>query len=323
MTLDLDVNEKYNYLVFEPQLMDYDELGGCLYHYTDMDGFLGITKKNKLSFWFSRYDSLNDKTEGKDFQRIFETSCSLLLKEKAITQSFYDFIIALQIKKQRMFQCSKNSCDFLVLPYQAYVCSFTKMDDSLVMWNSYVKNGQYHGCCMGLMNDIFEEYYCDENLNDSKKENEEVGILSLYRVIYNDWEKVKFYKERILKSYNLYKEGLSEEKIKNYIEHLLGESYLAFKDPAFIHEKEIRAVRYIPIDEEDKVKNTHEVKYRNRDGYIIPYIELEFNSIEYFLTVTLAPLINEDQAKNNMEEYLYSNGFKNVSVRKSEVPLRY
>lgn len=321
--MTFDIEEKYYELVFENQLTDFDEMGKNVFHYTDMNGFLGIAQKKKLTFWFSRFDSLNDKMEGKSFQEIFETSCSSLLAEQKISEDFYDLIIPLTIKKERMFQCSKDPFDIAFLPYQAYVCSFTEMEDSLAMWNSYVKNGQYNGCCIGLMSSIFDEYNHFENLDDAEREKEEIGILTLYRVIYHNWEKVNFYKEAILKIYCLYKEGLDEIKVVNYIEHILGESYLAFKDPAFIHEKEIRAVRYIPTDGQENMKNIHEIKYRNKNGYIIPYIELEFKNIGYFNFVTLAPLINEDQAKKSMEEYLRSNGFNNVSVRKSEVPIRY
>lgn len=51
---------------------------------------------------------------------------------------------------------------------------------------------------------------------------------------------------------------------------------LIFKSSCFKHEEEVRAILTVP-----KSNQKFEVKYREKNGYIIPYIALAFQKITY------------------------------------------
>lgn len=297
-----------------------------IYHYTTPEGFMGITKGKKVTLWFSRYDMLNDASEGRDIEDIYQAVCKNLLSSKKIDDDFYDSIEFENVKVtgQRLFsmpdwnnggitQISLERCS-------TYVCSFSSEDDSLAMWNSYVKDGDYLGYSLKFSTDIFSK----QDEYRFTKSNLPCGNLEILRVVYSREGKFKLLTDKILAAYDLQEKGIAKNRIIAFLRNVLLSFQLAFKNYAFRHENELRAIMHIPeFDKAPKGIRTYDVHFRNKNGFIIPYIEVEVSPLSCFRQVRLCPLINDIQVKKSMEGYLRANGFFATSVENSEVPIRY
>ena len=97
-----------------------------------------------------------------------------------------------------------------------------------------------------------------------------------------------------------------------------------FKDKAFAHEKEARLIFHLAesVPSEDYMGHGFAIKYRPKNGYIIPYIEIEV-PITCFKSITVGPLIAQLEAKQSLQKFLKSRGYNNVEINCSNVPVRY
>lgn len=66
-----------------------------LYHYTSENGILGIFEKDKFTLQISKANSLNDKSDGKDFYKCLDDVCAEMLEERQIDIDFFYVIKSL------------------------------------------------------------------------------------------------------------------------------------------------------------------------------------------------------------------------------------
>ena len=90
-----------------------------------------------------------------------------------------------------------------------------------------------------------------------------------------------------------------------------------FKSECFEHENEVRMILTLPKDQE-----IFPVKYRSKDGYIIPYVEYCFPTYTV-KSITLGPLLNKETAKEAASSFLEQRGYSVKTVENSEIPVRY
>jgi hypothetical protein len=116
----------------------------------------------------------------------------------------------------------------------------------------------------------------------------------------------------------------------------VGPDLCAYKNPAFKEEKEIRFVHVsalapereiVPlgaIDSEGaRLSNPVEVKFRIRDGVLVPYAAVDYSNLGKnapIKEVILGPK-NENQ-ESHVELFLRTIGLKDVTVKRSRVPFR-
>ena len=84
------------------------------------------------------------------------------------------------------------------------------------------------------------------------------------------------------------------------------------KNEAFSYENEIRLIgdfRKAPV------------KFREKNGYIIPYKEIFFAK-EQIKSITLGPCQYMDNAVYSLRQFLDSRGFEHVEIKKSSIPFR-
>lgn len=310
---------------------NYQEKPKCcdlLWHYTNVDGLLGIVKHNKLCFWFTRSDCLNDKSEGSHILDLYREKCQKLLKSQKIDNLFYQLISDIAIPEEQFIhyptppeedcQCSVTDC----VPCDAFVCSFSSKEDSIDMWRYYSKGkGGYGLKCLGV---LFEKLKRYEHSKYDK--NAMFSCIKSYRVIYKNSEKFKILKSIILDAYDLYQKtkevGLDAKKdIRNFLISVLKELQFKFKHECFESEEEYRFVFYLPKIKPKQLDNKMpQIQHRPQDGIIIPYIELEIDSTSCLNEVLISPNIESSLAIKTTEDYLESCGFE-CSVRKSELPV--
>lgn len=103
-----------------------------------------------------------------------------------------------------------------------------------------------------------------------------------------------------------------------------------FKDKAFKEEEEYRVV--IDLSESrvnaDRInyvnKNNRNIKldFYGRNGILVPCLAVPFE-LNAIKKVTMTPMMEYDIAKASIEEFLHINGYENVDVKESEIPIRY
>lgn len=292
-------------------------IGGEIFHYTSPESFDKIMfsgeNDTKIKLYASRYDCVNDTSEGKYVIDVYNSVVKDLYD--AISEDKYMTIKNLLptnhslIRKYKDEECvhvSEKMCDM-------YICCFSKDGDSLPMWNYYSKDSKYQGYNIGI--DGIEAI---ENLH---KYRSDVNI-KWYEVIYDIKTQKEIIKTFLLEILEYY---LPERKstIQYVISSKLTEWSMIFKKSYFTHENEVRVVIYIPKKEGCK---HFPVKYRQKGMFKIPYIVFELEK-ECLTSVGISPLYctegEKEQQISILKEQLYSNRYDFFDVIPSEIPIRY
>lgn len=305
---------------------------GVIYHYTSPHGFesilLNCGDADNLTLWASRWDCLNDASEGKVVDEVYRQVCEELLSAGQITPEQYSAICDLKQKNERMFSQEiirddgrinygfnwSSSCD-------RYICCFSRNKDSLPMWNYYTKGNRYEGYNIGLSAlDLYEE--CRIKCYDGVR-------VQLYNV---EYDSVK--QKRIIKKYllELLEKFWEDNESRNMICYDISVNLfmysLIFKKDCFAHEEETRLIISIPDKWSDKVekRDVFEIKHRFANGLVIPYIELKIPKY-CVLEANIGPLMCKDNEKEVqrlvLENLLRDNGYDNACVDYSQIPVRF
>lgn len=327
-----EINECINGIITQVEVNNDRVL---LYHYTNYTGLNGILKKDSIfpQLWFSRYDVLNDVTEGYDIVEMFEKQLSELLSAGKISHDYYELLSDISVEDTHTFFVERpieiNGNDSIgispeIKPGKAYVCSLCSNNDSLPMWNYYCKGAESEAYNVGLEIIAASERYEDY------KDHYNYRIL---KVIYKDTEKSKLITDLIMNMHSLYRNYKNDcDTVACYIRATIAafiNTYrFAFKKECFLHEEEYRAVLYVPddINDEKNLKDKVQIDYRSSNGLIIPYIEYAMDGC-YLKSVCLGPLTNKKnikrQQESTMTEWLNSRGWYGVDVYSSSIPVRY
>jgi len=282
-------------------LLEQSEIGvppkkiGCKYHYTTIKALRGIVESNTL--WVSNAMFLNDSSEVKYARKVIEET---IKENKEIENEVIKII-------ENFIQ------DIIDNSEQIFVLSTSNNKDSQLLWSNY---SRLDGYCLGFdFSKVWDRMYLKSNDNDKKinKLNFKQNI-SIDKVIYNKKEQKEFIREPLLIINKFYKNNPQKElsRFKHYFFHVL----MMFKNPKFKHEEEFRIVFYLP--EYEKY-----VDYYVSNGILIPYIEINFEQKIPLKYIKIGPRNNVDIAIASIESFLQSNGFENVEVTKSDIPLRF
>lgn len=288
---------------------------GSLYHYTALNNLNSIlmNKCNRLVLWASRYDCLNDVSEGQVINNVYTKACEKLKNENTITKELYETISTIKPNRTSLFIDVENS-RFIRCEVDTYITSFSRESDLLTMWNYYSKGNVYDGINIGLDNNAVKRSL----INNSPLSGVDLQICP---VIYDEDEQIKLIEDLILILKDKYVGGKDDQYLRYVIAYKLTEWKMLFKSKHFEHEKEVRIITRVG----KKFNKEITVNYRNSFGYVIPYIELEFDK-DSLTQVTLGPLIGDENRKTTqndvMKELLISNGY-NANVIFSEIPVRY
>lgn len=306
-----------------PKAIQYE--GFWVYHYTSPDGFMNIIQdEGKAKLWFTQYDSLNDMNERKAFEEFFKEYCGRKKKEKAFSSAFIAHINSLSGSdvcgitrwtderllledgtESPVVHARQAECD-------TYLCCFSSDSDSLAMWNYYSKTGHYEG-----YNICLETSALKSNSGFGKGYS-----MKLVKVVYEDDEKEKILDQLLVPLAELFnkEDETGRTNILRAIQSAIDNLQFSFKNQCFSHEKEIRAVLRVPRENKENEK-IFERKYRQKNGFIIPYVEFQLKA-GAVKGVTMAPLNREAVALKNTQDYLQSCGH-NAKVTASQIPIRY
>lgn len=278
-----------------------------IYHYTSAQGALGLLKNGK--FWATEINFMNDHRELNEGSDIYE----LVINELA----------SLNIKK--LFNKDKNvvfentgymvefANTLLGMMRKVYsehvpinVVSFSTDEDYIRQWMSYCPSNS--GYCIE-----FDKLKLESVL---KKINRDTYIQT---VIYSDSET----KDTLVSKFKsdltllLNNPTPNEEVVLEKISEFLGSNLAmtaSIKPQQFQDEKEIRVVTF------SFQKELSMQSYRERNGVIIPYIEIPY-PIEAITKIIIGPSSNQELAKKGLEILKFQKGFK-FKIALSECSLR-
>ncbi|TXC79088.1 DUF2971 domain-containing protein [Paraburkholderia azotifigens] len=289
---------------FDIDLAFYSGLTLC--HYTDLNGFVGIV--DSAGFWLSDHRFLNDAQEFED-GRILTISLLRRMAEKKRYKNFRDVLgnVAASLEQHKED------------PY--YVCSFSKVPDSLDQWRAYGQNGAGISIVFG-------------NSSGGRSPFNLPPVLVTRKVVYDDHAKARILLAEIRKyafEYELdVKHGntIREDDWVSQMTTWLSMNFINFKHKAFASEQEVRL-----IVATDHIKEFHELKHRAGKYGIVPYVStggwnqdnLASESESFRLPieeVRVGPAANRDALIRSIEVFLTDKGYKNVLVKRSDVPFR-
>lgn len=294
-----------------------------LYHYTTINGVLGIL--DKKCFWVTQSDFLNDSSEVLYLKDVIGEAHDHFNSnlDNYISKSDYEgnILKSILLRLQRLgedFVRIKVSYDF-----NYFILSLSEYEDSLLLFSNY---SNHDGYCLGL------ERKRILNANNCKDGSKKDTLMFEGRVNYNRENQVSIIVEETLEIYELLLHRLFEKK-QNYIEadqahtlinyveeilHLKLMNYsMFFKNSAFNEEKEYRVVFLL-----GKNKSKDLIKYRINNSIIIPYAEIYFTDFP-LSSITIGPKNKIDIAEKSLVHYLENNNYTNIEIRKSNIPLRY
>ena len=275
---------------------------GVLYHYTKCNGINGILNTN--CFWATKSDFLNDPKEFCYIENILRAVCQECIGNNKYRQMFLTDIL----EEQVLLSGGRNR-DYFVL-------SFSKSRDSITMWSEF---GHKTGYSIG-----FDSHAILERI-------QEKNVIDYYGFVIYDFEEQKQIVKRIIcdcvpESLNasfadIIDAGIRDRNSDIYqkacrrIQKITAVYAMFFKNTAFKEEQEYRFVF--------KKRKETQVLYREKDGFLIPYIQIQLSEKRLPVKeIMVAPQNHIDLAQKGMEYMMAEKGYS-VTVELSNIKLRY
>lgn len=269
------------------------ELGGLitdspaevLYHYTDINGFLGMISSG--SIWATHVTKLNDSTENEiGYSIVRKLLQGSMLKS---CKPIFDKVIG-----------GLSSAD-------TYVSCYSTDGDLLSQWRGYTSNSV--GYCLGFRTE------------GMATDDERMPLLE--PVIYDE-KKACEVVERVIERVNTFVHENSFGEVEvgylvGWTQAVLNIIACTIKHPKFAEEKEYRHF-YQPSKSQLKL----EEQFRNGQFGLTPYVTIGFLETNRLplKNVRIGPCNDFDLESSSLRMLLDTNGYGNVGIFESEIPLR-
>ena len=287
-------------------LADWNRIQGeapdLLYHYTDVAGLIGICSSGAL--WATNLRFMNDAKE-------LAHSWKLMLKVLAEAKDKAGFPAQLELIEE----IERTAMAGWVGYPDFYATSFTANGDLLSQWRGYGSSGG--GYAIGF----------DAARLVSPPSPYPQPDRFLNRVIYEEETQLRILRATADKMLELFAtvDSSSHEMTgaRARLFAALGEVVgfvFSFKDPAWSEEQEWRSVYVLPEDELDGVE------FRPSGGIAVPYVSLamgtEPDGRPPIREIVQGPRLDNETGVRSLELLLASNGYSDVEITVSSVPLR-
>lgn len=287
-------------------LAEWDRIQGdtpdLLYHYTDVAGVIGICSSGSL--WATNLRFMNDARE---LAHAWKLMHDVLAEARAQARLPAQLQLVEEIERTMSAQ-GGGYPDF-------YSVSFGANGDLLSQWRGYGSSGGGYALgfdAAGLVSPPSPYPQPERFLN---------------RVIYDEPTQLRILRDvseamlALFATVDPTGPGLTEARARVF--SALGEVVgfvFSFKDPAWAEEQEWRAVYLVPNGELEGVQ------FRPRGGVAVPYVNLPMGTDPDgrlpIREVVLGPRVDTDTAVRSLELLLASNGYPDVDITVSSVPLR-
>lgn len=282
-----------------------------LYHYTSIEGFLGIISSKNL--WASHCQYLNDLSEYEHALNFAKKISSNIFMNDDYNAGF-GFILGKSI-----YSLPEDS--------EVFIASFSEEFDLLSQWRGYCSPND--GICIGFDKEIIKEFCVKNNFKFEKCIYEEkLQIKKVHEIVekcYNSCPQHSITRDE----YNLLnsKDSVNfemdyHEKIRKFSDcndvfikfnNSLIEYAPLIKNSGFYEEKEWRIICKSP--------NTT-INFRKGKGYLIPFINLDLLNFskEIIKEIIIGPNVNAGRCEESIKMLLERKGLVNVKIKHSTIP---
>lgn len=276
---------------------------GLIYHYTTIEALdkiiLDTTNADKkICLLASNYEYVNDPYE---ISHGFEVSCKYLPEvESALDIAPEDRIAEKvnaslsNIKKETLFSPDSD--------LSLYITCFSENKDCLPMWNMYGNNGS--GISLGLH--WAPCLFSPERLRKVMYDNDRDGIVEFLKTYY------KHQKDQI-------RDTMKKGDIRFITSALFRYVGAYIKHHKYAYEAEYRYVIHKELITKTADGYTEKIKFRVRNGDLIPYCELFFPS-SVLEQIIIGPTRNFARTENALKMFLRARNLQSVKIIRSEVP---
>ncbi len=286
-----------------------------LYHYTSLDGLIGIINGNSL--WASHCKYLNDSTE-----YIHALNAPISLSNEIYMDD--DYLSPFGFSMRKALDKMKHN--------DVYVSSFSEKPDLLSQWRGYCPPGR--GVCIGFNSEILERFCIANGLNLNKciynREEQFQKMSALIQQCQAEFPKpyvsrqdydafdIKGRVEHELNYKQYVTEGDGKKQADTALNNLCNSiNKLAplFKDAGFHEESEWRITAENP---------TCSINFRAGISHLIPYITLSILSFskDAIGEVIVGPNASSHNCASSVSMLLKSADFNDVNVRTSKIPFK-
>ena len=263
-----------------------DNTASIVYHYTDVNGLIGIITSGCIRA--THVSRLNDASE-----------------------NIHGFELVRDHTIQNMPKASRPLFDKVLSKFQSvdtYVACYSTENDQLSQWREYT--GKQVGYCLGF--ETSQMATIDDRL-------------PLLEVVIYEEHKVRILLDRLLTRVNdFFIKNPSFGEIE--LGHMLGTVSAMLnsiacisKHPKFEEEKEYRHI-YQPGKTGLKLSPC----FKSGRFGLTPYVEINFLKPNFvpLKSITIGPCHDYDLEKKELEIFLEKQGYENIQIEKSSIPLR-
>lgn len=292
-----------------------DEDKNKMYHYTSIAGLKGILDKKE--FWVTKSDFLNDPSETSYIFKVLE---KLNYKESFINS------LKEQINNEKK---------------DVYILSMTTEKDSLPMWKNYSNDDGYN---IKVDKDKFKNSFVNPGTYIMGKviyiDNEEKNNKKQYKPIKHLISSIYKSGKTYLKVNNKLKDEIIKKTVFTHIRLIS----LFVKHTGFEYEHEYRYA-FIPqfwannkiYESDDRITDQRICNYNGIVNYypnfrtngkvVIPYITIPIYGLtdsdnRVIEEIRFSPTLDENVAKQGLDDYLKLNGIAKIDVKPSSIPFR-
>ena len=289
-----------------------------VYHYLPADTLYKIIDQSddiSFSLRFTNVNYMNDKMDGKYGNNEFIVAFKHFfgdVKNKnnemrmELRNEIYTQLPKLLIDKP----CTRNSNTYTLFMVDgvlcnAYVCSLSLDPESIPLWKNY-GSGFSESYAIGLnTKGLADVCICRIEYNNYDDERRSLpGVL--LKKIFSIIEKEKSTKSEI-------------HTLSKAIIEFMSAWSISHKDYYWEYEKEVRLVKFMPVDTEPH-------GYSIRNGVFRPYINVPFDK-KCVKDVVVGPMVERYNAARSIDEYMGKKGFgggrNKLHVRCSVLPVRF
>ena len=289
-----------------------------IYHYTSIDSFVGMIEnsrrsndKKNLVFWASSIFAMNDPLEFQHGIELINSLANEYENEKQINDVYrLSTSFADELTLCPFFKSTDILLDrfFINPPKTPFVISFSRNEDDLAMWNLYGDKGK--GVCLHFSEDIppftetdsiISRHLMDVDYSNDIKNN--VKLYSLFEQIFNEFL-ISLKKKRNIGELHVHR-CWSMARLYHFLCPFL-------KHHKYENEREVR-ISGLPI-------NLDAIRYRTRNGNIIPYVEAQIN-ISHLKGITIGPCCDFDCIKRGINHILYMIDLNKDPLSQEDLPI--
>lgn len=291
------------------------------YHYTDINGFLGIIKNQE--FWVSHIKYMNDSAEYTDGKNICERLLSNLIDSINTDEK------ELLLKAKSVLNIDKSLGFSPLSSKDVFSLSFTRDRDSLDMWRGY---GNRSGIAIGFDIDacfslpglclVRKEQY-DKDTKDKKSDEifpQNERALLLHNIIYDNNLKETIISDVIDMGLEYYKTRNDKRSTLEFLSDLLFAIFPYMKNEGFKNENECRFVDNISAI--SKSGEPLKIEYRERNGIILPFIKYKIVDLNCrpivnwpIKEIVVGPGLRQKDLAESIRYFLIKQGLEELSEK--------